>query len=138
MKTTHGACLCGEVRYEFDLPTKYVANCHCSECRRASAAPFVTWVGTWDAKLRLLAGQEHLGKFAYNESTTREFCRLCGSQLFFRAARWPGEVHVTRATVSGQLDREIQAEMFYSDRAEWWQREKMLPTYGGKSGVEPI
>lgn len=40
-----GGCLCGAVRYVITLPTKWCAHCHCSMCRRAHGAAFVTWAG---------------------------------------------------------------------------------------------
>ena len=41
----HGTCLCGSVRFSASLPSKWVAHCHCTYCRRAHGAPFVTWAG---------------------------------------------------------------------------------------------
>ncbi len=38
-----GGCLCGVVRYRIALPPLWVAHCHCSICRRAQGAGFVTW-----------------------------------------------------------------------------------------------
>ena len=40
-----GGCYCGDVRFEADLPPKFVAHCHCHNCRRAHGAAFVTWIG---------------------------------------------------------------------------------------------
>jgi len=140
MQTVKGSCFCQSVQYEFELPTKFVANCHCSECRRAHGAAFVTWVGVLEKQFRITLGQKNLSAYIYPESkeATREFCNLCGTQLFFRGARWPGEVHITRATVSGNIDRDVQAEVFYSDKADWYDRDKKLPIFGGKTGTEKL
>ena len=43
--SSRGSCLCGEVGFVAALPSKWVAHCHCSRCRRAHGAPFVTWAG---------------------------------------------------------------------------------------------
>ena len=40
-----GGCLCGAVTFVASGPPKWVAHCHCSMCRRAHGAAFVTWVG---------------------------------------------------------------------------------------------
>lgn len=135
-----GSCLCGVVQYKFDLPTKFVANCHCSECRRSNGAAFVTWVGTWEDKLQIVFGAENISTYTYPKpkEATRQFCKLCGSQLFFRGSRWPNEVHITRASVHGDVDRDIQAEVFYSDKADWFHFEKELPKLGGKTGTEKL
>jgi hypothetical protein len=39
-----GACLCGAVKIETTLPSLWSAHCHCSSCRRAHGAAFVTYV----------------------------------------------------------------------------------------------
>lgn len=40
---TVGRCLCGEIEYEYEGNTKWCGCCHCSICRQAHGAPFVTW-----------------------------------------------------------------------------------------------
>src|SRR4051794_24450729 len=114
-----GSCLCGGVRYEVQLPSKYVAHCHCSECRRAGGAPFVTWLGSWEDRVRVTSGAENLLRYCRPPDSSRDFCRVCGSQLFFRCDRWPGEVHITRATLPDDVDRQPEAHAFFSDRAPW-------------------
>ena len=42
MPSTHGGCLCGDVRFTVDWPSKWIAHCHCSMCRRAHGAAYVT------------------------------------------------------------------------------------------------
>ena len=51
-----GGCLCGELRYEITGPVSIVANCHCTMCRRASGAPFVTWAVVSRNAFRFTAG----------------------------------------------------------------------------------
>lgn len=133
-----GSCFCETVRYEIELPSKFVAHCHCSECRRAAGAPLVTWLGSWEEKLRILAGAEELSTYRHAPDSVREFCRICGSQLFFRCERWPGEVHVTRATIAGDVDRLPQAHVYFSDHASWFDPGAKLPLLGGEDGVTPL
>jgi hypothetical protein len=42
MSTAAGACLCGGIAFDAALPSKCVAHCHCTRCRRAQGAAFVT------------------------------------------------------------------------------------------------
>jgi hypothetical protein len=53
--TVRGSCLCGAVRFEADLPTQWVAHCHCTFCRRAHGSPVVTWAGFQSKGFRLLS-----------------------------------------------------------------------------------
>ena len=53
-------------------------------------------------------------------STPRQLsCRRCGSTLFFRSTRWPGELHVVRSNFDTPLDREPQLHVFYDTHAPW-------------------
>ncbi len=37
-----GSCLCGQITYEVELLPNKVFNCHCSYCRKAHDADYVT------------------------------------------------------------------------------------------------
>ena len=133
-----GACLCGAVRFAIELPTKWCAHCHCSMCRRAHGAAFVTWVGVAEAQFRITAGEGELASYRSSPPAQRQFCRVCGSPLLFRSARWPGEVHVAAASLLGPIDRAPAAHVFWSDRVAWLHVEDGLPRRGGATGVEPL
>ena len=114
-----GSCLCGAVRFAAQFPSKWVAHCHCSLCRRAHGAPFVTWVGMDATRVTL---DDADGRLRFYESTPgaeRGFCSRCGSMLFFRSARWPGELHIARALFHGAVDRAPQVHVFWDDRVDW-------------------
>jgi hypothetical protein len=38
-----GACLCGAVQYQIDLPTLGSVHCHCTMCRRWNGVGYTTW-----------------------------------------------------------------------------------------------
>ncbi len=75
-----GGCLCGGVRYSLARPSDDVAHCHCSVCRRASGAAFVTWATVARADLAV-AGEVRW--FRSSTLAVRGFCPACGTQLFF-------------------------------------------------------
>lgn len=119
---TSGSCLCGAVRFSIGLPSKWVAHCHCSRCRRAHGAPFVTWVGARadGATIDDAAGQLRWHRAAAADGGgERGFCGRCGSPMFFRSARWPGELHVSRALFTGPLDRAPEGHVYYADHVDW-------------------
>ena len=134
----HCACLCGAVRLEIVPPLRFCAHCHCSMCRRAHAAPLVTWSGVPEAQLRITAGAERLTHYASSAEATRSFCSICGTQLMFRSSRWPGEVHVATASVLDGPAPEPAAHVFFSDRARWHVFTDELQKCGGPTGVEPL
>ena len=137
--TVSGGCLCGAVKFEIDLPTKWCANCHCSMCRRAHGAAYVTWVGVDADRFRVVAGDDQLARHHSSDDAWRSFCRTCGSTLLFESTRWAGEVHITRSSIEGEIDRDIQVHAFFDDRAVWHSEPADgLPRLGGKTGTEPL
>lgn len=132
-----GGCLCGAVRFRVTLPSRFCAHCHCSNCRRAHGAAFVTWAGFPEAQLEILRGDDVLGRYKTDTGAVRTFCGTCGSTLFYAGPRWPGEVHVARALIEGELDRSPGAHVFVDHRAPWWTIDDGLPKFGGESGTEP-
>jgi ribosomal protein S18 acetylase RimI-like enzyme len=136
--TVEGGCLCGAVRFEVTLPSKWCAHCHCSMCRRSNGAAFVTWFGVPREGFRWLAGAGDLARHRSSPAATRSFCRACGSGLLFESERWPEEVHVTLASLDGPLDREPQAHCFFDDRAPWTLTLDRLPRFGGPTGTERL
>ena len=112
-----GSCPCGGVRFEADLPSKWVAHCHCSMCRRAHGAPYVTWVGMEAARVRIEG--DALRWFASSAPARRGFCANCGAMMFFRSERWPGELHIALPHFTEAVDRAPQVHAFWSDHAPW-------------------
>lgn len=125
--STHGSCLCGAVRFTATLPSRWVAHCHCSYCRRAHGAAFVTWVGMDEAAVQI---DDSRGALRWNESSPgarRGFCGQCGSPIFFQGARWPGEMHVARALFNGPVDREPQMHAYWDTHVTWVALDDSLP-----------
>lgn len=126
--TLHGRCLCGAVRFRVEAPTLWCAHCHCTMCRHAHGAAFVTWVGS--AADRATIEGAALRWHASSPEAERGFCGTCGSPLFFRSSRWPGELHIVRANFEGPIDREPQAHVFWDSHVEWVDLADALPRKG--------
>jgi hypothetical protein len=114
-----GSCLCGAVRFTVTLPTLWVAHCHCTRCQRAHGAAFVTWVGTRTVETRIDDPEGALRWHVAPEGGTRGFCGHCGSPMFFRADRWPGELHIARALFQDPIDRAPQSHVYTDTRVDW-------------------
>ena len=112
-------CLCGDVTVQASLPSKWVAHCHCSLCRRAHGAAFVTWVGMEATHCGIEDAQGHLRWYRSSPGAERGFCSRCGSMLFFRSERWPGELHIALAHFTTPVDRAPQVHAYWQDHVEW-------------------
>ena len=133
-----GGCLCGAVRFEIELPTVFCGHCHCSMCRRAHGASFVTWIVVPHERFRLVAGAERLVRYRSSEHGTRTFCAACGSTLFCESTHQPAVIDIVRANLEGEIDRAPEAHFYFDDRASWTAVADDLPRFGGKTGLEPL
>ena len=135
-----GSCLCGAISFVCEFPTKWCCHCHCSLCRKSHGSAFVTWFGVASEQFKFLSGDtpEELGVYHSTPDATRKFCKTCGSHLIFESQRWPGEIHLTVASLLGPLDRNPKIHVFCSDAAEWLDLPSLhtLPRHGGASGLE--
>lgn len=137
VRTVQGSCLCGEVKFEVTLPSLWCVHCHCSKCRRAHGAAFVTFVGFADDQFEVTEGAESLRRYLTDTGATRSFCTQCGSTLTYESPRWPGEVHAVLANLEGSVDRAPGSHVYVDHKAPWWEINDSLPQRGGETGVEP-
>jgi hypothetical protein len=112
-----GRCLCGAVRYLATGAPKWIANCHCASCRRATGAPLTTYAGFATERFSLVAGAPE--RFQSSPGVSRTFCPRCGSPLTYEGARWPGEVHVLIGTMDRPQDFVPQGDAFAEEKLPW-------------------
>jgi hypothetical protein len=126
-KRYNGRCACGAVTYGFDTPPTFVANCHCTDCKRASGGEMATFALVSEADLTVFSGETRGFPYPANPETcagnglTRVFCVACGSRVLTNdLVDFPGGVFVQEGTVD-QLDQwfEPQVEIFTWSRQPW-------------------
>ncbi len=137
-ETFSGRCLCGAIRYEVTPPTVICANCHCDMCRRTHGAAFVTWVEVKTERFRYTKGKDLVIWYRSSDNAERGFCPRCGSSIFFRYVWRPDELHVTRASFTGDIDRDPQVHVYYQGRVTWSAHDETLDKLGGDTGLEPV
>jgi hypothetical protein len=116
-RTLAGACLCGAVRYSVPDEFVYALNCHCSQCRRATGAPFKPFAGIARDKLRLDAGADNLLTYGDDKGHDAR-CRACGS-LLYSVVRDGAYVHVTLGTLVDDPSIRPSAHIFVGSKAAW-------------------
>lgn len=119
MTTAHAQCLCGDITLEATLPSKWVAHCHCSLCRRAHGAAFVTWVGMDATHCVIGDAKQQLRWYASTPGAERGFCGHCGAMMLFHSEKWPGELHVALAHFTTPVDRMPQMHAYWNDHVQW-------------------
>ena len=136
-RTVAGRCFCGAVRFEVTMPTLFCAHCHCSMCRRAHGAAFVTWFAVPYDRWRMTAGEDLLVRRKSSDHGTRSFCGACGNQLFCESTNHPAWIDITLASMESPIDRLPEAHYFVDDGVAWARLDDGLPRFGGATGTEP-
>lgn len=80
-KTLSGGCLCGAVRFTAKPRDHDYSACHCAMCRRWSAGPFL---GLECGGTVRVEDESNLGVYKSTEWAERQFCKACGSSLFYK------------------------------------------------------
>ena len=133
MDRFEGQCLCGAVRFAITPPSLFCVHCHCRFCRAAHGAGFVTWVGAHEDRFAYLAGKDLVHWYQSSPQSRRGFCSVCGTTMFYVSTLSPGEVHVARALISGDIDRAPQAHVFFDHRPPWIECADDLPKIDSSS-----
>ncbi len=76
MRTYHGSCHCGRVRFEIETELTAVVECNCSICSKKG----ILHHRVPPERFRLLAGEDALAVYRFNTATAQHlFCRHCGT-----------------------------------------------------------
>jgi len=125
-----GSCYCGAVQYEVADEFEYAANCHCSDCRRATGSAFKPFAGIDRAKLRVVAGADRALVFGDSKANHDIHCGVCGS-LLFSVVSEGARAHVTLGTLVDEAKIRPSAHIFIGDKAPWFTITDSLPQYEG-------
>jgi hypothetical protein len=128
-----GQCLCGVVAYEVADEFRYAANCHCSQCRRATGSAFKPVAGIARAKLRLTKGHDNLMIYGDDKGDNNAgdmHCRSCGS-LLYSVVRDGTMLHVTMGTLVDAPSIRPDKHIFVGSKAPWYTITDDLPQYEG-------
>ncbi|MEM7547224.1 MAG: GFA family protein [Pseudomonadota bacterium] len=111
-----GRCMCGHVRWR--CVDGFLRNlvCHCSDCQRATSAPFTAFVGMHPKKVEWSGPINH---YASSTHATRGFCPACGTRLYFKSDDWPDEIHVHAATLDDPSLYKPDAQVVLRSKAQW-------------------
>jgi hypothetical protein len=116
MKIRTGGCLCGAVRFEARDVPRFIVNCHCADCRKATGAAFSTWVGYDSAKVSW-TGQRSL--HASSPTVRRGFCAGCGTPLSYSGKEWAAETHFLIGAFDESLDLVPTADAYAGEKLDW-------------------
>jgi len=129
MQLTEGGCLCKAIRYGISgVPLSSIV-CHCTTCRRASAAPAVAWLTIDRGQFHFLCGSPRI--FQSSRDVVRRFCEICGTQLTYETAGSPNTIDVTTASLDTPDLYPPTMEVWLEYRLAWQKSDETLGHYRG-------
>jgi hypothetical protein len=111
-----GGCLCGGLRYRLHAEPTQLGDCHCIDCRRASAAPFVTWGAVNRDRMEIVSGE--LRKVIY-AGRLRSFAACCGTPLFFQDNEAAESIDLAIASLDRPESYQPTVAIWTEDRLPW-------------------
>jgi hypothetical protein len=111
-----GACLCGAIQYEIDLPTLGAA--------------------VEKDHLRIVAGKDQLQRYQSSDHAGRLFCSVCGSSLFGDSSRTPDQMYIVQGPVRGEIDAAPGGHQCIESRVPWIEIADDLPRWEGAGVLE--
>jgi hypothetical protein len=122
-----GGCFCGEIRYEADDAPMQATACHCSICRRTSAAPLVAWFTVKLGSFRIVSGEPR--SFRSSDHAARTFCPSCGTPLTFLSTRHPDEIDITTCSLDDPEQVPPRSHIWRASGISWMKSADGLPVY---------
>jgi hypothetical protein len=126
-------CLCNAVELEVDTDAGLLINCHCRSCRRAHGAAFVTTTPVRDEAVRVVRGEDAIGRHV-----GRFFCAHCASRLFNRSDDHPGVTMIVVSCLDEEPTGAPAMHLNLESAAPWYEILDDAPRYDGFApGMQP-
>ena len=113
-----GHCLCGTVHWESDGNPTPLSHCHCSMCRKAHGAPFVTFTSCSTDSFRWTRGEDAVRSYASSPGLVRRFCGICGSALPTEGPE-DGEIDLPAGGIDPEPKLHGGRHIFTKDKLPW-------------------
>jgi len=125
--TLQGGCFCARVRYAIAAAPLGVAHCHCTICRRATGAPFVTWATVSSAAFQFITGTP--ATLHSTPSARRTFCADCGTALTFHSTARSDLLDVTLGSLDDPNALQPDEHIWTSSQVGWLHVDDDLPRH---------
>lgn len=129
-----GSCLCGKIQYEVELIPNKVFNCHCSYCRKAHGADYVTVALAKGDTLNITQGTDALTEHQNEIGGFRAFCSYCGTRLMNYAPDKTMYLSVSASTIDTPIELKPQAHLNVESKAPWHEPDARIPSFQALPG----
>lgn len=98
MRTYHGSCHCGRVKFSVEAELDQVTVCNCSMCTKKGIIHLVVP----PEQFQLHAGADALAEYRFNTGIAKhQFCRTCGIHTFYVPRSNPDKIDVNVRCLDG-------------------------------------
>lgn len=111
-----GICLCGAVTLKVSALSTHIGACHCSMCRTWSGGPLFS---ANCGKEVTIDGEDSLGVFNSSAWAERGFCKVCGSNLFYRI-KASGQ-YLANPEIFGKQDFQFTHQVFIDEKPTYYE-----------------
>jgi hypothetical protein len=123
----NGRCHCGAISYAVSGKPAYHALCHCTDCRRATGAPAVSWA-LFPREAVTIEGSPQV--YASSDKAQRHFCGRCGTSLFYtNETVFPGQIDIQSATLDDPAALALQCQVQTAERISWMEHLQDVPGF---------
>ena len=112
-----GGCFCKNVRFEMEENNYLTVDCHCTMCRRAHGAPYVTWIVVPNVHFRYTGQAPKALKSSTNG--TRYFCPSCGTPIACVSTEHPDVIDIPIGSLDNPELFKPTEEIFVDTRLPW-------------------
>ncbi|MBT4487843.1 MAG: GFA family protein [Rhodospirillaceae bacterium] len=124
-----GGCLCGAIRFEITGEPMVISHCHCGTCRKATGAPFITWITLAPEGLRYIQGTPAI--YRSSDTVRRTFCANCGTTLGYAADGYDDELDISAAALDEPGQVVPDDHIWSDDMLPWFKFDDGLPRLPG-------
>ena len=125
-----GGCRCGAIRFTIAAEPHYTAICHCGDCRKASGAPFLAFVGFNRDDVTFDGGE---GKRYGKHPIARTFCETCGAPIAYQDARLADRIFFNLGAMDEPERYEPTQQAYVPERLPFACLAVELPGHAGMS-----
>lgn len=115
-----GSCLCTQLRYEAAGPPQNQGLCFCADCRKASGAGFIPFIGFKAGTIKFTGKVAlHVMRHLDGRVAERNFCPQCGGLVFGGKVGNPRGHTVYAGTLDDPSLFKPTMAIFVRDKPDW-------------------
>jgi len=111
-----GRCLCGGVKFTVDELRSGMGACHCEMCRRWTSGPFMAVDCETEVQFE---GEENIGRYRSSDWAERGFCKVCGTNLFYRIVE-SGQYIMSAGAFDDQEYFKLKSQIFIDEKPAYY------------------